>query len=165
VRPAPDGNYRKEDEFLLNKANQYATWLAASNLNKMDTFIFHQSMYVPSMTYSLLVTMLDTRVLNKIQCRAVQAILNKLGVNTSFPCQVAFGPKDLCSMALLDMSVEQGVQGVQHFTDRVFSKDSVGNLIVIALWSLQIESRSGSHLLENPSVWIPYITSCWLTSI
>jgi hypothetical protein len=68
-------------------------------------------------------------------------------------------------MALLDMSVEQGVQGVQHFTDQVFSKDSVGNLIFIALRSLQIESRSGSHLLENPNVWIPYITSCWLTSI
>jgi hypothetical protein len=68
-------------------------------------------------------------------------------------------------MALLDMSVEQGVRGVQHFTDWVFSKDSLGNLIVIALRSLQIESRSGSHLLENPSVWIPYITSCWLTSI
>jgi hypothetical protein len=37
-----------------------------------------------------------------------------------------------------------------------------GNLIVIALQSLQIESGSGSHLLENR---IPYITSCWLTSI
>ena len=81
------------------------------------------------MMYSLLVTTLDTRVLNKIQRRAVQAILNKLGVNKSFPRQVAFGPKDLCSMALLDMSVEQGVRGVQHFTDPVFSKDSVGNLI------------------------------------
>jgi hypothetical protein len=129
------------------------------NLNEMDTFIFHQSTYIPSMTYSLLMTMLDTRVLNKIQCQAVQVIFNTLA------CQVAFGPKDLCGMALLDMSVEQGVQGVQHFTARVFSKDSVSNLIVIALQSLQIKSGSGSHLLENPSVWIPYITSCWLTSI
>jgi hypothetical protein len=77
------------------------------------------------MMYSLPVTMLDTRVLNKIQCGAVQVILNKLGVNKSFPRQVAFGPKDLCSMALLDMSVEQGVRGVQHFTDQVLSKDSV----------------------------------------
>jgi hypothetical protein len=90
VRPAPDGNFRKEGEFLLNKANQYATRLLASNLNEMDTFIFHQSMYVLSMTYSLPVTTLDTRVLNKIQRRAVQAILNKLGVNKSFPCRVAF---------------------------------------------------------------------------
>jgi hypothetical protein len=43
------------------------------------------------MTYSLSVTILDTRVLNKIQRQAVQAILNKLGVNKSFPHQVAFG--------------------------------------------------------------------------
>jgi hypothetical protein len=66
------------------------------------------------MMYSLPVTMFDTRVLNKIQCRAVQAILNKLGVNKSFPRHVAFGPKDLCGMALLDMSVKQGVRGIQH---------------------------------------------------
>jgi hypothetical protein len=165
VRPAPDGNFQKEGEFLLNKANQYATRLSASNLNEMDTFIFHQSMYVPSMTYSLPVTTLDTRVLNKIQCRAVQAILNKLGINQSFPHCVAFGPKDLCGMALLHMSVEQGVRGVQHFTNHVFSKDSVGNMIVIALRSLQIESGCGFHLLEDPSEWVPYITACWLTSI
>jgi hypothetical protein len=29
-------------------------------------------------------------------------------------------------MALLDMSVEQGVWGIQHFTDHLFSRDSVG---------------------------------------
>jgi hypothetical protein len=56
VRPAPDGNFQKEGEFLLNKANQYATRLLASNLNEMDTFIFHRKTYVPSMTYSLPVT-------------------------------------------------------------------------------------------------------------
>jgi hypothetical protein len=122
-------------------------------------------MYVPLMTYSLPVTTLDTRVLNKIQRRAVQAILNKLGINKSFPCHIAFGPKDLCGMALLDMSVEQGVRGVQHFTNHVFSKDSMGNMIIIALCSLQIESGCGFHLLEDPSEWVPYITACWLTSI
>jgi hypothetical protein len=95
----------------------------------------------------------------------VQGILNKLGVSKSFPCCVAFGPKDLCGMALLDMSVEQGVHGVQHFTDHLFSRDSMGNLILIALRSLQVESGCGFHLLENPGEWVPYITSCWLTSI
>jgi hypothetical protein len=41
VCPAPDGNYQKEGEFLMNKANQYASRLAASNLSVMDVFIFH----------------------------------------------------------------------------------------------------------------------------
>jgi hypothetical protein len=68
-------------------------------------------------------------------------------------------------MALLDMSVEQGVRGIQHFTDHLFSRDSVGNLILIALQSLQIESGSGFHLLEHPSKWVPYIAKCWLTCI
>jgi hypothetical protein len=54
---------------------------------------------------------------------------------------------------------------VQHFTDHVFSKDSVGNLMVIALRSLQLESGCGFHLLECPSEWVPYITDCWVTCI
>ncbi len=93
-------------------------------------------------------------------------ILNKLGVSKSFPHRVAFGPKDLCGMALMDMNVEQGICRVKHFTNHLFSRDSVGNLILIALWSLQLESGCGFHLLKCcPSVWVPYITKCWLTSI
>jgi hypothetical protein len=165
VRPALDGNYRKEAEFLLFKANQYAVHLSTSRLSEMDTFIFHRSTYIPSMTYSLPVTTIDVAILNKIQRQAIQTILNKLGVSKSFPRRVAFGPKDLCGMALMDMSVEQGIRGVQHFTDHLFSRDSVGNMILIALRSLQIESGCGFHLLESPSEWVPYITECWLTSI
>jgi hypothetical protein len=90
-------------------------------------------MYTPSMMFLLWVMTLDTKVLNKIQRKAIQAILNKLGVNKSFPQCIAFGPKDLCGMALLDLSVEQGVHGIQHFMDHVFSRDSVGNMMLIAL--------------------------------
>jgi hypothetical protein len=165
VQPAPDGNFCKEGNFLLEKANQYATRLSMSRLSEMDMFIFHQSTYSLLMSYSLPVMMLDNKTLNKIQQWVVQAILNKLGVSKSFPHYVAFGPKDLCSMALLDISVEEGVRGVQHFTDHLFLRDSVGNLILIALRSLQVESGCGFHLLENPGEWVPYITSCWLTSI
>jgi hypothetical protein len=117
------------------------------------------------MTYPLLVTTIDVNILNKIQRQAIEAILNKLRVSKSFPCRVAFGPKDLCGMALMVMSVEQGIQGVQHFTDHLFSRDLVGNLILIVLQSLQLESGCGFHLLESPSEWVPYIMECWLTSI
>jgi hypothetical protein len=67
VHPAPDGNYQKEAEFLLFKANQYAAHLSTSRLSEMDTFIFHRSTYIPSMTYSLPVTTIDVAILNKIQ--------------------------------------------------------------------------------------------------
>jgi hypothetical protein len=101
VRPAPDGNYQKEAEFLLFKANQYAMCLSTSRLSEMDTFISHQSMYIPSMMYSLPVTTIDVAILNKIQRQAIQAILNKLGVSKSFPRWVAVGPKDLCGTCSL----------------------------------------------------------------
>ena len=162
---APDGNFHKEAEFLRNKANNFAARLIASNLTDMDTFIFHQSTYVPSMTYSLPVITLDPWQLNKIQSRSIPAILNKLGVNKHFPRSVAFGPKDLCGLALLDLSVEQGIQQIQHFMNHTFAQDTVGNMMMIELRALQLESGSGLHLLEHPSNHIPYLTNCWITSL
>jgi hypothetical protein len=88
----------------------------------MDTFIFHQSTYVPSMTYSLPLTTFKPNKLNKIQQKATQAILNKLGVSKSFPQCVTFGPKDLRGKALLDMSIDQGVWQLQHFLNQVLPK-------------------------------------------
>jgi hypothetical protein len=86
VRAAPDGNYRKEAAFCQQKASIYASRLLLSNLTEMDTFIFHRSTYNPSMTYSIPLTTLTVTQLNKNQCRALQAILNKLGVKKNFPC-------------------------------------------------------------------------------
>jgi hypothetical protein len=107
--PCPRWQLPKGGEFLMNKTNQYASRLAASNLSVMDVFIFHRNTYVPSMMYSLPLTTFEPKVLNKIQSRAIRAILNKLRVSKSSPCRVAFRPKDMCGMALLDMSVDQGV--------------------------------------------------------
>jgi hypothetical protein len=45
----------------LNKSNRYATRLATSRLSKLDTFIFHWSTYIPSMSYSLLAMTFDTK--------------------------------------------------------------------------------------------------------
>jgi hypothetical protein len=70
----------------------------------------------------------------------------------------------LCGMALMDTSVEQGIWGVQHFMDHLFSRDLVGNLVLIVLRSLQLELVCGFHLLESPSKGVPYIMECWLTS-
>jgi hypothetical protein len=68
-------------------------------------------------------------------------------------------------MALLDLSVEQGVHQIQHFMNHIFAEDSVGNLILIALHSLQLESGCGKHILLHPDEDTPYLMACWLTSL
>jgi hypothetical protein len=165
VRVAPDGNYKSEYLFLKAKADNFARRLMTSRLSKMDTFIFHRSTYVPAMTYSSCVTTFDPSTLNRIQQKAIAAILEKLGMNQHFPRRVAFGPKELCGLGLLDLSIEQGVRQICHFLDHIFAQDSIGTMILIELRSLQLESGSGSHLLESPFIGFPYLTPCWLTSM
>jgi hypothetical protein len=165
VRVAPDGNFTKEARFLQTKADNFARRLLISRLSRLDTYIFHRSTYVPAMTYSSCVTTMDTTTLNKIQRKAIGAILEKLEVNCKFPRRVAFGSKELCGLGLLDLSIEQGVRQISHFLDHVFAHDSIGNMILIELRHLQLESGSGIHLLASPSVDFPYLTPCWLTSM
>ena len=165
IRVAPDGNYRKEAQFLWTKANTFTAHLLTSNLNRMDTFMFHWSTYTPAMTYSICLMTLSRTQLNKIQSKAISAILDKLGVNRHFPCRAAFGPKELCGMSLLDLSVEQGICQIQHFMDHIFAMDLVGELIMIALRFLHIEAGSSHHLLEAPSIEILYLTPCSITSM
>jgi len=117
------------------------------------------------MMYSIGVTTLAKDKWNKIQKKSIPAILNKLGLNKNFPRRVAFGPKELCGQSLLDMSVEQGVQKMMDFVNNVFARTSVGNMMLIELRHLQLESGSGFHLLEAPAMRIPFLTLCWTTAM
>ena len=117
----------------------------------MDTFIFHRSTYTLAIGWSSSVTTLDQQSLNRIQQKSMAAILQKLGMNRSFPWKVAFGPKELGGMALYDKSMDQGVKQMSHFLDHCFAQDPVGNLILIELRRLQLESGSGFHILEHPT--------------
>jgi hypothetical protein len=133
VRVGPDENYKNEYLFLKAKAVNFARHLLTSRLTKMDTFIFHCSTYVPAMTYSSCVTTFDPPTLNRIQQKAIAAILEKLGMNQHFPRRVAFGPKELCGLSLLDLSIEEGVQQICRFLDHIFAQDSIGTMILIEL--------------------------------
>ncbi len=85
------------------------------------------------------------------------------GSEQELPKMSGLWPNRFCGMAFLDLSVNQGVCQSKHFLDHVFATDFVSNLILTVLWSLQIESGCGFHLLERPEEWVSYITSCWIT--
>ena len=119
-RVDPDWNFWKEEAYLKDKADNFVNHLLRSTLSKMDTFIFHCSTYTPTMMYSLCVTTLETQVLNDIQAKAMGAMLDKFGVNGHFPYHVAFGPKELCGMAMMDLSIEWGICQIIHFMNHSF---------------------------------------------
>ena len=81
VRAVPDGNFRQEAKFLIDKVDGYATRLLRLSLTKMDTFIFHRSTYTLAIGWSSSVTTLDRQSLNRIQQKSIAAILQKLGMN------------------------------------------------------------------------------------
>jgi hypothetical protein len=156
VRPAPDGNYQKEGEFLLNKANQYANRLSTSNLTKMDIFIFHRSTCVPSMTYSLLATPFDPKTLNtRSTGEQYRPSLTSLEWTSHF-----------LDVLHLDQRTSVEWHSWTWVLNKVYGKYNILLIIcshatLLGTWfllhseSLQLESGCGFHLLENPSKWVP----------
>jgi hypothetical protein len=162
---APDSNYKQDYPFLQATADNFARRLMILRLSCMKTFTFDRSTYVPAMTYSSCITTFNPATFNTIQQKAIAAILEKLGVTRNFPRRVAFGPKELCGLGLLDLSIEQSVWQICHFLDHILAQDWIGTMILIELRSLQAESGSGFYLLASPSIDISYLTPCWISSM
>jgi hypothetical protein len=99
--------------------------LSMSNLFKMDTFIFHRSTYIPSMTHLIPLTMLTMK--------GHSGNSEQTGSEQELPKMSGLWPNRFCGMAFLDLSVDQGVWQSKHFLDHVFATDSVSNLILTVL--------------------------------
>ena len=77
IRVAPDGNYRKEAQFLWTKANTFVACLMTLNLNRIDTFIFHWNTYTPSRND--IFHMLDNFITDASQQDTIQGNISNSG--------------------------------------------------------------------------------------
>jgi hypothetical protein len=103
--------------------------------------------------------------LHRVQSLMTATILNKLGFNRNFPHAVAFAPKSVFGVGLIDLRLEQGLCHIQSLLDYVGTDHKVGRVMVISLRHLQIEAGVSFDLLIQPAISVSYLTNCWLVSL
>ena len=54
---------------------------------------------------------------------------------------------------------------IKYFRDAIYTRSTVGELLLIQLKSLQIEAGIPNLLLEEPHIVIPYLSPTWITSM
>ena len=85
------GDVSKRISISKTKADTFALHLKSPLLKASDALLFHQTIYVPTMRYSLATLAVDEECLNPIQTRLLPSILQKTGVNRHLPAAICHG--------------------------------------------------------------------------
>ena len=161
----PMGDFGHHIEVLRKKADGYATRISSSRLTVRDIRIFHRSIYIPAMRYSLAPIAVDEEVLAGVQHRIIKVMLQKMHVNSNLPTSIRHGPLEMGGLGIYDLRTEAGIEAIKFLRNSIFSGSEPGNLIRINLQYSQLESGVGTPLLEYPSLHIPYLTPTWVLSV
>ncbi|KAI2513929.1 hypothetical protein MHU86_313 [Fragilaria crotonensis] len=156
------GTFAQHAATLRIKVDGMARRLLQSSLSPAMSKLFYNSFYLPSVRYSLPITSMSSGTLHKIQSLMTASILNKLGYNRHYPHAVAFAPSSVFGCGLIDLRVEQGLTHIQSFIDYVGTQHKVGQVMLISLRHLQIESGVSFDLLSSPQIELTYLTDCWI---
>ena len=165
VALAPTGEDSAQAENLLNVSNRIAALMSSSNLSRVESYLAYRTSWVPSIGYSLGTTCLSDKQLDKIQSQATGAFLSKIGINRNFPRAAAYAPLLCGGLDFRDLKIEQGISRVGYLMSHMFHQTTLGSLMEISLQTAQLEAGSVTLLLTNPSVPLPYLTECWITSL
>lgn len=111
VLESPIFSNKNEYERLLTKAHSFAQKLSNNNnLCRKDVLLYYNMYYVPSMSYSMVVSSLSLHEANKIQGATAQKFLSRIGFNRNLPSEVTYGPIKLGGVGFRDLFTLQGTE-------------------------------------------------------
>jgi hypothetical protein len=151
--------------YLRSQANRIANLIITSNLSSWETFIAYRYCWIPSVTYLLPTTTMSDADLHSIQTQATGSFLLKMGFNRKYPRVVCFGPLEFGGLTFRDLFTEQGILRIKSLMEHIYHNTETGQMILIALQSLQMEAGISAHLLTDPTPHLVYIEPCWISAI
>ncbi|KAI2512852.1 hypothetical protein MHU86_1641 [Fragilaria crotonensis] len=162
---SPIGDFSEHIKVLKTRADTFAVRLKSPRIKVTDALLFHQTIYVPTMRYSLAAIAADEESLKTIHTNLMASLLQKLNVSSHLPTAIRHGPKLFGGLDLYDVQTEAGIEAIKFMRDSVFSDSPAGKLIVTNLQYSQREAGIPEPLLEKPNLYIPYLTPTWVTSV
>jgi hypothetical protein len=161
----PLGDFSDHLLVLKKKADDFSRRILSPRMTETDIEIFHRSIYIPSMRYSLAAVAVNEESLATVQTKIIKSMLQKLHISSTIPTSLRHGPSELGGLGLYDLRTEAGIEAIKFLRNSLYSDSEAGNLIRLNLQYSQRESGVGFHLLEKPQVNIPYLTPSWILSI
>ena len=158
---------------LERKNKVHTRTMANSPFNRVNSWAYYHSIYLPSMTYPLPSSTLSDSNCRSLQCSFKQVFLPKYGFNRNTPNAVVYGPAEYGGLALRDLSVEKSVSQIYLFLACVRSQGVASKLALIAVSWGQFLAGISKPILQHvdirlphmePMVWVPQVRN-FLSSV
>ena len=161
----PLGDFTDHLQLLKTKADNFARRLLSPRITASDAAIFHRSIYIPSMRYSLAALAVDEEALGAVQTRVIQSILQKMHYSSKLPTSIRHGPVEMGGLGIYDLRTEAGLEALKFFRNSIYSHTETGKLLRLNMEYSQREAGIGEHLMQFPGIQLPYLTPSWILSL
>lgn len=158
------GDESAHKSFLLTKSNAFATKVHHAKMSRTQAKMAYNSIYIPSMLYSIPATNLSEAELNIIQRKATNRFLSACGFEKGFPRAVVHGPTAYGGLGMPHLYTEGLLLKIEALISHVRANTSLGKAMISNLNWTQLVAGTQQHILESSSP-INYIQHNWLMHI
>lgn len=155
------GDESSQFQVLLEKSNKLAVCTAQGQLTRLQARRAYSSIYIPSISYSLVTTNLSQKLMADIQSKAMLAFLPAMGFERTFPRAVVFGPVMFGGLNLCNLYTETCIAKVGSVISHIRKSTGLGKLMVINSNWLQLHAGLLESIFIN-TVPLPYLKQNWL---
>lgn len=155
------GDESEQYKVLLTKSNQLAVRTSQGQLTRLQARRAYSSIYVPSMSYSLVTTNLAPKLLAAIQSKAMLSFLPAMGFERTFPRAVVYGPRTFGGLNLSRLYTDTCVAKIGAIVSHLRAQTGLGKIMLININWLQMHSGQIDPIFSN-TVGLPYLPQNWL---
>ncbi len=153
-------------EELQGKAENYASHIVGSSLNREEAYCSYILYFTPKTSFSLPVMTLTKAECNAIQSPTISTVLPKLHFNRHTARSIIFCPSKYGGLGLPDLYCTQGIGQLSLFIGHLAAHEKSGKLILISMSYVQLIIGSGESFLRKPFLkYKKWLDNNWLTSL
>jgi hypothetical protein len=166
VQRNPSGSCSKAIQVLQENAEDYASKLTVSTLNREEALTSYLQYFIPKIGFTLPTLALMEEQCYKIQSPALNICLQKVHLNQHTARSIFYDPKEYGGLNIPHAYFIQSIGQSNLFIGHLQAQDKTGHLILLSMSYLQILTGSRTSFLHLPySKYSKWIESSWLTSI
>ena len=161
----PAGNQSQQLRELTSKCEKAADFVALSPLNRSEAWTYYYAIFLTSVGYPLASSHFTSKVLDKVQRRAMSNMIAKCGYNRHTKREVIYGPGIYGGANFRTLYSVQGTGQVMAFIKYWRSPCQAGQLLRHATaWAQYAIGTSVSFLIDVHTA-LPHMEAKWLASL
>ena len=163
---APDGNVYLQVEILYNKSKKWALKINNSHLSPHEAFTAFELVLMPALVYPIGAIPITEEQCKHILGPALQALLPKLGFNSTLARDLVHAPSRYGGPGLSNLYTYAGNARINMFIGHLRKQDATADILKISLGCCQQELGIGNNfLMKRFSKYGWLLQQCWLKEL